>query len=124
MDELTSIDQIKTQLLEKMPEILEKGIEYGGDLFNRFIQYAIFIEIASILISLAVSIILTKLLLKRAWSKEQMDKKDIYDSDFYMFTNMILCALVLVPWTIFLSSIYSLFSIDFKNCFSGNPFSK
>lgn len=39
METLLELDKIGADLLAKMPDILQKGAEYGGDLFERFIQY-------------------------------------------------------------------------------------
>ena len=44
MEALKSLDVIASQLLEKLPEMIEAGTLYGNDLFERFIQYSIIIN--------------------------------------------------------------------------------
>lgn len=41
METLTEMDKLASNLLQKMPEIMEKGVEYGGDLMERFITYSL-----------------------------------------------------------------------------------
>ena len=44
METLNEIDKMAASLLQKMPEIMEGGLEYGGELMERFITLRVIME--------------------------------------------------------------------------------
>lgn len=77
-------EQIYSDLKSQLPSLidaLKQGVEYGGELFHRFILFDIVKNVIEIIVLAIVSIILVKLCLKgiRQW-------EEIYKNDWEPFS--------------------------------------
>lgn len=86
------------EMLPSLQEALQKGLNYGGELFEQFVVYRTFYELGNILV---YSILLTVMLVASSYfktSKIKEQKKDYVDDEKILISNIFIYFLYFIAF--------------------------
>lgn len=113
METLNKVDKMAAGLLEKMPELLQKGGVYGGELFDKFITYSLCYEISQLILFCGVIYFLKRFVKELDYNSEIMETIMCVFSCSIIIILACFIALDVIPDIIKILTFPELYLIDY-----------